>query len=276
MLKWLRKQFTDNLALRLFFLLAASISCTDNQESHRWIVAEDYLAKGQHRRAIEEFTRIAGYGGSSESAVQALVKIGTIYSNDLKNDTAAVKTFREALQKTKESSSKIFIRKELAKIYLDKMERPLVAAEELKYALEEGGKFEKDGPDLLLLLGRAYMESGSFADAATTFAQFRNLYPGHVGGPKSLFDEAQAQLADRRYVQAIDLFRQVIEKFSSNNEYQDLVGQAYYGLGSAFESSGELDRALEAYRQGLSQYPNRKVIELKIERVLKRQKEKQI
>jgi tetratricopeptide (TPR) repeat protein len=120
------------------------------------------------------------------------------------------------------------------------------------------------------------MESSSFADAATTFAQFRNLYPGHVSGPKSLFDEAQAQLADRRYVQAIDLFRQVIEKFSSNNEYQDLVGQAYYGLGSAFESSGELDRALEAYRQGLSQYPNRKVIELKIERVLKRQKEKQI
>jgi tetratricopeptide (TPR) repeat protein len=252
------------------------VGCSDNQESHRWVIAEDYLAKGQHRRAIEEFSRIAGYSNSPEASVQALMQIASVYSNDLKNEMLAIKTYKEALQKSKDGSIRILIRKEMAKIYLDKLERPLLATEELRLAIEDGGQFEKDGPELLLLLGRAQMESGAYIDATETFSKYRKLYPGHAFGPKSLYDEGQSFLAAKQFDKAIALFREVIEKFSGNNEFQGLVGQSYYGLGSAFESKGDLKTALEAYRQSLALYPNKKVIELKIERVLKRQKDKQI
>jgi tetratricopeptide (TPR) repeat protein len=275
MKKWILARFTRGIVSGVVCAFSF-LGCVDDQGSRRWVEAENYHSQGQFKKAIEEFNRIAGYSGNPEAAVQAYIKIASIYLGDLKNEMSAIKAYKEALQRTKDSAVKIYIRKELAKVYLDRLDRPLIAAEELRIAINEGGQNEKEGPDLFLLLGKAFSEGGNYAEAALTFEKYRSLFPGHSGGPRSLFDEAQAQLADRRYVKAISLFQQVIEKFSGHTEYQDLVGQAYYGLGSAFESSGELERALEAYKQGLTQYPNKKVIELKIERVLKRQKEKQI
>ncbi len=164
----------------------------------------------------------------------------------------------------------------IAKIYAQPLENPSSAAEEYRLLYRDLGRSDRRGPEILLDWAQALLDAGRPQDAAGLFLEFRESYPGHKDGPRALLEEAKAWLADRRTDRAIALFQETITKFAGFSTYDTLVGEAYYGLGLSFETNGDLGKALEAYRHSLAQYPNRKVIELKIEGLVKRQKEKRI
>lgn len=260
----------------LLVLLFFCTSCTGNDESRRWLLAEEYVKQGNFRRAIDEYTRIVNSSSNPARAIRAQMQIANIYSANIKDYSKAIASFRKAADTTTETSLKIQARVEVAKIFSEKLDSPGSAAKELELVFDELAKDEKEGPEILLLCAKNLMDSGAFEEAAQKYSKFRSLYPGHKEGPRTLFEEAQAQLAARNIEASKALYRETISKFSDNADYSGLVGEAYYGLGNALEASGELNAALEAFRNSLTLYPNKKVIELKIERVLKRQKEKQI
>jgi tetratricopeptide (TPR) repeat protein len=270
----LSQRFINFLGLSLALFFGAG--CTGQDESHRWLLAEQYVKAGNYRRGIDEYTRIVNSSSNSTRSIRAQMEIANIFGSHLKDFPKAIASYRKASESSKEASIKIQAHLEISKIYSEKLEDPSSAAKELETLFDSIAQFQKEGPDVLLLCAKNLMDAGKFDSAAKKYASFRTLFPGHKEGPRTLFDEAQAHLAARNLDSAKVLFNETISKFSESIEYSALVGEAYYGLGNAHEAAGDLSTALESYQKSLALYPNKKVIELKIERVLKRQKEKQI
>ena len=263
--------FCCSLVLALGF-----VACSVGLDNKHWRLAEDAFRQGQYRMAIEEYTRVVNFGGRSVLAVQAQFQIAEIYDEQLKNYPLAIRAYRDAVKRSDDKALKIRSRWAIAKVYVDKLEKPGIAAEEYEGLYTELAQYERQGPEILLAWAKALMDAGQFSLAAKKYAEFRRVYSGHRDGPRSLLEEGQAHMADRRFDLAKENFREVIEKFSNNAEYTGLVGEAYYGLGGALEANQEYPAALESFKQSLALYPNKKVIELKIEGVMKRKKEKQL
>jgi tetratricopeptide (TPR) repeat protein len=257
--------------LPLSLLLGA---CSLNVAEKHWKQAEDFSRQGQHLRAIEEYTKVVNFGQRTPVAIRAQLEIARIYEQFVRNYPMAIRAYRDVYRRSEDLGVKIDARAAVARVYSDLMQNPAAAIEEYDALFKEGAAQEKDAPDWWLAWAKALSESGRFEEAAGRYREFRTKFPGHKEGPRSLFEEGQSHLADRRPEKAIDVFREIISKFSGQPDYTSLVAESYYGLGNALESSDQLDAALEAYRQGLATYPNRKVVELKIERVEKRKKER--
>src|SRR5690606_23970708 len=160
--------------------------------------------------------------------------------------------------------------------YSERLERPLVAAEEYDQFYRELASDSLEAPEILLDWAKTLMDAGQFSAAAERFLEFRMTFPGHALGLRTMLQEGQAWLNDREYDKAKETFRELITHLRGNDEYSTLLGEAYYGLGNSLESMGDISAALEAYRESLSRYPNRAVVETKINRVLKRSKERSV
>lgn len=270
----MRPEFGRKL-LWLLMLIGLQTCTIDVYDKH-WKLAEDFFAEGQYQRAIEEYARVVNYGGKKPIAIQAQLRMATILKENLKDYPNSIRAYRELAKKSSDIEVKVQARWEIAKIYANRLERPQIAAREYQQLYRELAEFRREGPEILLDWGESLVDAAYYEEAAIRYEEFRSKYPGHIHAPRSLLAEAQALLAARSYNQAIEKFNEVVEKFSKKPEYVSMVGEAYYGLGSAWEERGDVAKALEAYRRGIPLYPNKEVIELKIDRVMKRRKERRI
>jgi tetratricopeptide (TPR) repeat protein len=262
------------LAVLLLALSSASCSVGSNEES--WRMAEEYSRQGQHLRAIEEYSRIVNSNTRSQMAIRAQTQIALTYENALKDYPRAIRAWRDVFRRSSENRVKMQSQWAVARIYAEKLQDAGAAAEEYKELFDKFAKNEKEGPEILLVYVQALMDAGRFSEAAGRCSEFRTLYPGNKDGPRVLLEEGKAHLADRREDKAAESFRELIRNFEGRDGFDSLVAEAYYGLGGALESLGDLAAALESYKKSLSTYPNPKVVETKIERVEKRRKEKKL
>jgi tetratricopeptide (TPR) repeat protein len=256
----------------LLLLTACSLGVSDQQ----WKLAESYLQQGQHLRAVEEYSRIVNLEQKGPMAVKAQEQIALIYEQQLKDYPRAIRALRDVYRRAEDAPAKLKARIQIAKLYSDRMGDYMAATEEYEVIFKEFGDQMTDGPELYIAWSEALMEASRFDDAATRLSQFQTKFPGHKDGPKALFLLAQANLAGRNYDVAIETFREIIRKFTGIEGYDSMVAESYYGLGMAFESTDDLAQALEAFRSSLVTYPNPKVVELKIDRLLKRKKERRL
>jgi len=260
---------------KTFLALGIFLSaCSFDLDEKHFVLAEEFLRQGQFRRAIEEYSRVVNYGKNSPLAVQAQLQIATMYDQSLRDFPMAIRAYRDVIKRSEDRALQMRAHWAICRIYMNKLERPSIAAEEYEKLFNLFGKDQKEGPEIILEWAKAIMESGEFVEAAKKFENFRKMYPGHKEGPRTLFEEGQAYLAERQFENAASRYEEVIAKFSGNTNYDSLVGEAHYGLGSSLEGMNKIQEAIQSYKNALPLYPNKKVIELKIERVQKRSKEK--
>jgi len=269
--------FTRRSRTFLGLLLSSAIfACAIGVSEKHMQLAEEFVRQGKFLSAIEEYSRVVNYGGRSVLAINAQKQIALVYEQYLKDFPRAIRAYRDAYQRSSDKRVKMEARWAIAKIYADRLENPVAAAEEFEALYKDEAKFEKEGAEILLSWAKALMDCSRFNEAANVLVEFRKNYPGHKAGPRALLQEGQARLADRRPEPAKDNFQEIINRFSGQEGYNSLVSEAYYGLGNTFEMKDQLDAALTAFRQSLAMYPNRAVVELKIQRVEKRKKERKL
>jgi tetratricopeptide (TPR) repeat protein len=256
--------------------MPALVACTLGVSDQQWKLADGYLQQGQHLRAIEEYSRIVNLEQSGPMAVKAQEQIALIYEQHLKDFPRTIRALRDVYRRAGDDSARLKARLHIARIYAGRMGDFMAAAEEYEVIFKEFGDQVTDGPDILLAWAEALMEASRFDDAGQRLTEFQTKFPGHKDGPKSRFLLAQTFLAAQKYDEAIEGFRDVIRRFNGIAVYDTMVAESYYGLGMAFESKDELTQALEAYRASLATYPNPKVVELKLERLQKRKRERRL
>gem|GEM_PF-1061724 len=272
------ERFIKNcLLLGVLAVVGFTASCTLGVSDQQWKLAQSYVQQGQHLRAIEEYSRIVNLEQSGDMAVKAQTQIALIYEQQLKDYPRAIRAYRDVYRRAGEDvPSRLKARTEIAKIYAGRMGDFQAAVEEFEIIFKEFGYQITDGPELMIARAEALMEASRFEEAAIVLSEFRDHFPGHKEGPRSLFLQAQTFLAAQKNDLAIENFRDIIRRFIGVEGFENMVAESYYGLGIAFEAKDELENALEAYRSSLQKYPNPKVVELKIERLQQRKKERRL
>lgn len=258
-------------------VFVAVAACTLGVSDDQWKLAQSYVQQGQFLRAIEEYSRIVNLEKSGDMAVKAQSEIALIYEQHVKDYPRAIRAYRDVFRRAEnEAPSRLKARIEIARIYSGRMGDFQAAAEEYEVIFKEFGYQLSEGPELMLSWAEALMEASQFEEATNVLKNFRERFPGHKDGPKALFLQAQTQLAAQKNELAIEDFREIIRRYNGMDGFESMVAESYYGLGIAFEASDDIEQALEAYRSSLLTYPNPRVVELKIQRLKQRKKERRI
>jgi tetratricopeptide (TPR) repeat protein len=257
--------------LAAILLLGCSLSLP---EKH-FQLAEQYAAQGQPNRAIEEYKKVVAADDKNTLAPKALLKMGTIYREQLKNYHEAIATFRKVYKKTEDQSDKIISLKTIAQIYRDDLDNPRAAVEEMALLYKEFGVAFKGGDSILLEYAHALKDAGKHGESANRYTEFLEKFPGHKEGPRVMLYEANEQLSAANFEAAEKNFLKIIEQFSGREDFKSLVAEAQYGLGSLFEEKDEVARAQEYYQLAREAYPNPEVMTLKLQGIERRKKERQ-
>ncbi len=273
------RRFTSRLTNIITIVIISIVvmgGCSFDVNEDHWRSADSFVKQSQYLRAIEEYTRIVNYEQRGPMGVRAQEEIAKIYSVHLKDYLRAIRAYRDVYHRSDENETKMRARWEIAKLYGDKLGNFSASAEEYGILYRENLWNPQDGPQILLEWGRALMDAGQFLDAAERFKEYRANYPGSADGPRALLEEAQAYLNSEKTELAISSFQEAIKQFAGRKGYESLVAEAYYGLGLSLEGKDDLAGALTAFKSGLTTYPNPRVIELKIDRLERRKKERKL
>lgn len=264
--------------MKVKFLLMALLfgACSLGSGDQKWKLAQSYIVQKQYLRAIEEYSRIVNHEQKGLLAIKAQRQITLIYENHLKDYPRAIRSEREIYRRSNDPKVRLQVRIRVADIYLHRLGDFNAASDEYENIFTDFGYEFSGAPDLLLKWADALMENANFKEASVKYHEFQSKFPGNPQGPRVLFLEAQAYLADEKYEIAIESFRKLIRNYGQAKGYEGFVAESYYGLGMAFEAQDDLAKALAAYRSSLARYPNPRVVEVKIERLQKRKKERRL
>lgn len=259
-----------------FLLLTGLVACSVNLKEKHWRLAEQYLKQDQLQRAIDEYTKVIHYGPKDEMAQKAIRQIARIYEEYIKNYPKAIESYQQLKASSDNEDVKLMASWRIAKIYQLKLNSLEKAGDEYKELYELIASKRREGPEILLEWAQTLIDAGKFEEAIIRYKEFRKKYPGHKHGPKVYLYEGQGFLSLRDGEEAQKVFNEIINLFSHKQGFEVLVSEAFFGLGESLEIKDELKRAVSAFEKARGAYPNPNVLELKIERVQQRIKQRKI
>lgn len=246
------------------------MACTLGLAEKHMTLGEEYLKQGQYLRAVEEYSRVVNFDQRSELAAKAQLQIAKIYENNLKDYPRAIRGYRDLYLRAEENHSKLEARVSIAKIYEEKLQQPQLASKEYEEIFKEFGYKEHNSPELMLSLAQSYKDQGKYQEAGDLYKKFQEMFPSHKEVPRAIIEEGQSRVANNQYEEAKKSFEALIKLVEGKTNASHFEAEAYYGLGNVYEMQEKIDEALESYNKALDIYPNRRVVELKIERVKER------
>ena len=243
-------------------------------------MAESFVERGAYLKAIEEYSKIVNLEQSSNLRIRAQKEVGRIYKDHLQDYPRAIRSYRNLYHWTSDLEVRSEARLEIAKIYSEKLNQFEDAAKEYKILYEEWArKREKEGPQVLMALSQSLMDAGLYAQAAERFSEFRKKYSNHPKKQSALFFQAQSYMLAKKYPQAISKYKELLNSPEGKNLEdisENLRAQALYGIGLSLEFQDQLEEALQSYEKAIKGYPNPRVIEVKINRLKKRKRERNL
>jgi tetratricopeptide (TPR) repeat protein len=238
-------------------------------------LAEQYASQGQANRAIEEYKKVIASDEKNTLAPKALIKMGQLYREKLKNYDEAIQVFRKVYKKSEDPVDKVYSLKTIAQIYKDDLDNPKLAVDEYVALYSEFGVSFRGGDEILLEYAITLKDAARYPEAATKYAEFLEKFPGHKEGPRVMLEEANCLLSASKLSEAEMKLKKIIEQFQGRDEFQGLVAEAQYGLGNLYEEKDDVKKALEYYNLAQAHYPNPEVMTLKLQGIERRKKERQ-
>jgi len=237
-------------------------------------MGQEYARQGAYKKSLEQYKRVINYSTSNSVSVAAQSKIAEIYEQYLKDYEEAIKAYEELDKISLDRQSKLKPKWSIARIYAKKLVNFKEADNKYDLLFSEYEKDLVNGPKILLEWAELNSLNDRYGRAAKIYQLFLKSYPNHKKIPRVVLSQGQIYLSSREGTKASSYFKKVIEDFGDMESYKKILGEAYYGLGESLEIMDDLKGALAAYKQGLDIYPNKEVIQIKINRVEKRQKKR--
>jgi TolA-binding protein len=121
-------------------------------------------------------------------------------------------------------------------------------------------------PYILLRMGEAYQGNHKYQEAFKYWEEIIQEYPHSNEAPLALQSEIQALIDLKRYDDAIIKIKEFIENYPKNEKTPYIA----FLMGSCYESKGDLEKAIEAYKSFVKQFPYHPLVDnalQKIERI---------
>ena len=236
------------------------VRANPNDPELRAAVAEIYLTNGMHQEAITQYqealTAVTDHKG-------AIFGLGSAYMALGRNNEAIPYLTRVVEMSKDNEMARLDQRLEtayyyLGQIYLD-MGQPESAIEQLENAIA----LMPTDADALYLLGKAHQEQTAYNDAIDYYARaiklvpdFREVYQGMAQCYRALGNEAVAAYPEGMMALLSGKYHEAIQQLEVATAAKPDLANAFWGLGMAYERTGQVEQASSAYQQALAVDPD--------------------
>lgn len=241
---------------------------------HRYQVKRSYddaeraWERGEYRRAVELFQKVADEYPSDPLAGKASFRKGNTYLLFLRQESDAILAFRDLIERDPQGSWSHQAQKLLCEIFEERLEDYLQAIVEYQRLLNLSHSPE-EASEAQLGVARCYFKLGDFSQACLEYEKHIETYPEGPFHDKALQGLANCYYVSRRYRSAITFYQRIREESAD----PQIKAEASFGLASCLAEAGDREEALEEFRRIVDTHPNGDLVKQRIER-LQQKKEK--
>ncbi len=259
--------FTAKLSSLLLavFILAAGCS---SRASTLLQEAESLWFQNHYKESVRVFLQVVDRYPESKEAPIALLRVGETFMLNLSDPEKALEYFTRVTTDYPEEKTAVTAREAMANIYetsLKDYERAVIQYQKL---IESGNPADRDRYQFAI--ARCYYGKGTFQQAIIEYNTFLERYPGSKLVPEAEYQIGNSYFVMNRCDEAVKQYDRVLEEYPDTNRRSDIL----LSIGVCLEEKEEYGRALQIYREIKDKYRNPRLIQIKIDAVLERMKDK--
>ncbi|MBI4666856.1 MAG: tetratricopeptide repeat protein [Nitrospinae bacterium] len=248
----------------LVLTLFALAGCSDRVQE-LFDDSEKLWLEGRHSEAVSKLRVIVEEYPDSSFTSHSLYKLGEIHYLDLNEPEKAIQFFARAAEREKSGDLALKAHNYMGEIYEQALRNYDLAVMQYKRILTEF-KGQVNEEEYLSHIATAYFKKGDYNQA---IAEYQAVI---AKAPRSEFAlDASYQIANSKFIMgeaktALDLFRKILlENPKSRYEYDVRLGIAI-----CYEEMDQLQKALDEYNDLKKRYPDKLLIDRKLESIQKR------
>ncbi|MBI5816052.1 MAG: tetratricopeptide repeat protein [Nitrospinae bacterium] len=254
----------NSLLSALLCVILSLAACGDRDQA-LYEEAEKLWLNGRQSESVSKLRVVVEEYPSSSFAGRALFKLGEIHYLDLNEPDKAIEFFARVGEKEKNGELDLKAKNYIAEIYEQSLKKYDLAVMQYQRILNEHkGKVSEE--EYRFKIGSAYFRKGDFQQAIVEYQSLLDKYPG---GAYTL--DSQYQIANSKFILndakgALTLFQKIMEASPKSKYEYDIR----LGIAICYEEMEQQARALEEYNDLKQRYPDKPLIDRKIESIKKR------
>ncbi len=245
-----------------------AVSCASTTLETKMEEAEALVGMGKHQAALDLYDQVAKGCPSYERCAEVLIRIGDIKANLAENPRDVLDAYGRVIELFPLTDAGRIAHERRASVY-ERYSDYLGAAEEYASLLQYFPSCEQ-APRYLLALGETYIAMGNYEQARI---ELRGLLKAMGYDPsirqEALFAYAESYFLEGRLGLAERSYRILIDEFPNS----PLVPEARMKIATCQEERGFLGDAVKTLSRARREYPNKPVIEDRLDAMHKRGKE---
>lgn len=253
--------------LRFFcgmFLCAALMACSSKVEN-MFAHAEEQRARGLYQEALNTYQKIIDLDPAAETARKAYLAMGDVYSFGLKNDGLALRIYGDLAKRGKSTDEAFQAQRNVAIIYHQRRRNFRQAILEYQHLLQDYPRHAL-APEFQMAVADCYYALNDFNQARIEYLALASRYPKSAMADRARFQAAETYFMENQCKEAIETYNELLKK----NPQSTFAQRARFGIANCEEDLGNYRRSQQLYTELLASYPNRAVIELKLQNLKKR------
>lgn len=259
--------FTAKLFSVLVAVLILAAGCS-SRASSLLQEAESLWFQNRYKQSVRLFLQVADRYPESKEASTALLRVGETFMLNLSDPEKALEYFRRITTEYPVTGTAVTAREAMASIYeksLKDYDRAVIQYQKL---IESGNPAHKDRYQFAI--GRCYYGKGTVQQAIIEYETFLERYPGSELVPEAEYQIGNSYFVMNRCADAVKQYDRVLEEYPDTKRRNDIL----LSTGVCLEETEEYGRALQIYREIKGKYPNPMLIQIKIDSVLERMRDK--
>ena len=249
------------MRFRFSFLLGVVliIGCFQNP-GQLFREAEQTSSEGNFQGAVALYSKLIRKYPNSPFSDRSLFRLGETYLLNLDDDRNALKYFQKIAEDSNNRDLKYQANVYMADIFLQSFRNYDLAIIQYQKLINEYGTPSTDD-DNQFKIAECYLLKGDCRQAIVEYHILLEKYPA-----SNLVMDAKFQMANCFYMmgncgEALDRYQALLDQNMENPYSIDIQ----FGIGSCKEEQGDYQEAIRIFQKIKDQYPNRELLEMKIE-----------
>ncbi|MFP5518602.1 MAG: tetratricopeptide repeat protein [Bdellovibrionia bacterium] len=264
----MRIKLVRKLTKSLFFIYVtlSLCSCT-SQEQRDYSSAQSETKKGHFRIALNHYEKVIKRNKSEELVVASLKEAARIAEFEIKDAKRAIEFYKQLVSKSPDHQERVFAQRQIADLTFNNLQNYEESVTELS-KLISFLENNDDKNDTRLNLARSYFYLNNQYQALSEIDYLLKQNITEELRFSALQLKGNIFLADKKFLEAISVFTELTEE-NPEKAFQEKIGLT---LAVCYEEALDYKNAIKTLESYLDRYQPREYIELRIKRLLERQK----
>lgn len=269
------------LLLATASLLLEGLACSPDGAKSHYILAEKLWMDAKYAPAVTEFEKTWSKDQKGELGRQALLRAATTQAVFLSKYDEAIQKFQEYAAVSGNTPGAWNAQKQIGEILFSQKEKYDEAIVQYQKMIKERPS-APEVPKFLYRIGKGQFYLWRFDEAIKTYDEIIQKDPSSEWAEKAAFEEGLTWFTRgephpegrdpgiQDYKKALDAYKRFLEKYPNSKD----APRAKFGIAACLEELDQLDAAYHAFEELRQNYPDPRVIEIKLARIREREMQK--